>query len=621
MKKNKRIILTIITILVSTMLFVNKTKAITMWMQCTDSPSGEMYHNNKLDEDAGTFWNLGKDANNDYKKYNTFARINNINSDTRYLIYVGNDFYKGVQAPIFAMYTDDNGKVSNQICWYNNEFFESEPNSGGPLHECDKEDDFISASELDGGTCPNAIYQTKGTNTSGAVKGDFAVLQGTKKSSKHEELTESTLVIYGFQKSNGGNNVDLMIEGYNSAGLYGYATTWNDWDSFEEKLNLKKNDSNTDLINEDEYDDKFMSWTAMTQARRINKFGSDYFKLLDNKRPWIVGAVDNQEFKIIENKDGKSVMFRSDDSNNNFYNWVEEWFKKYDEELSKQIEAVKNLKSEKYQKAYSAAKEISKAVDEGKKYDFGSYSPSQMVLDLNEAYKELEIVLSTSESMYDYYDEQCNLSNEKTGNALAAMTTQFNCEVFNVSSVSKLKHKDNSGMLNELIVLSLSTALNKHTNSDVSVETLQSTAEEYAKLFAIAIKYINKSEALNDEANAVINEIEGKYEEMARNLGIEVIIDCEDLIGDDLRAKIGSYLNIVKIAVPIILIGFGIMEFTKAIFAGDEEKMKKAQKNFILRIGIAVLFFLTPTIVDFLLGIANKVWNFIEPSSCGIFNS
>ena len=294
----------------------------------------------------------------------------------------------------------------------------------------------------------------------------------------------------------------------------------------------------------------------------------------------------------------------------------------YNKELSKQIEAVKNLKSEKYQKAYKAATEISKAVDEGKKYNFGDYSPSQMVLDLTEAYKELEIVLSNTESMYNYYDEQCNLvTNEKTSDALGAMTTQFNCEVFNVSSLNKLTNKVNPTMLNELIVSSLSTALNKHTNSDISVETLQSTAKEYAKVFAVAIKYINKSEALNDEANAIIKETEEKYGEMSKNLGMEVIIDCEDLIGEDLRKKIGSYLNIVKIAVPIILIGFGIIEFTKAIFAGDEDKMKKAQKNFLLRIGIAVIFFLTPTIVDFLLGLANKVWNFIEPGSCGIFNA
>lgn len=619
MKKNKRILLAIITILVSTMLFVNKTKAITMWMQCTDSPSGEMYHNNKLDEDAGNFWNLGKDANNDYKKYNTFARINNINPDTRYLIYVGNDFYKGVQAPIFAMYTDDNGKVSDQICWYNNEFFESEPKSGGPLHECDKEDDFISVSELDGGTCPNAIYQTKGTNTSGGVKGDFAVLQGTKKPSKHEELTESTLVIYGFQKSNGGNNVDLMIEGYNSAGLYGYATTWNDWDSFEKKLNLKKNDSDTDLINEDEYDDEFMSWTAMTQARRINKFGSDYFKLLDNKRPWIVGAVDNQEFKIIENKDGKSVMFRSDDSNNNFYNWVEEWYKEYDDELKEQISAKEKLDSN-YKKTLDTAKEISDAVNNGKKYNFGSYTASQMVKDLNEASKLLDTILSEKGGIYDTYDDSCHLQSTKTDDALSSVITKFNCDIFGVSSISKLPHGANHQILNSILLSNLSAAINKHAGSNTSIESLRSEAEEMAKMFTIAIKYIEKNESVSGISSSELDDLVDKYTEMSRNIGVEVIIDCEDLIGDDLRNKIGEYLKIVKLIVPILLIVFGIIDFTKAMFAGDEEKMKKAQKDFATRIVIAIIFFFVPTIVDLILGLANKVWNFIEPGSCGIFN-
>ena len=108
---------------------------------------------------------------------------------------------------------------------------------------------------------------------------------------------------------------------------------------------------------------------------------------------------------------------------------------------------------------------------------------------------------------------------------------------------------------------------------------------------------------------------------MSKSFGTETVISCDDLFSDNLRNKIGSYLNIVKIAVPIILIGFGIIDFTKAIFAGDEDKMKKAQKDFIVRLGIAVLFFLVPTMVDLLLGLANKVWYFIEPGSCGIFDA
>ena len=445
------------------------------------------------------------------------------------------------------------------------------------------------------------------------------MLQGTKKPSKHEELTESTLVIYGFQKSNGGNNVDLMIEGYNSAGLYGYATTWNDWDSFEKKLNLKKNDSDTDLINEDEYDDEFMSWTAMTQARRINKFGSDYFKLLDNKRPWIVGAVDNQEFKIIENKDGKSIMFRSDDSNNNFYNWVEEWYKEYDDELKEQISAKDKLDSN-YKKTLDTAKEISDAVNNGKKYNFGSYTASQMVKDLNEASKLLDTILSEKGGIYDTYDDSCHLQSTKTDDALSSVITKFNCDIFGVSSISKLPHGANHQILNSILLSNLSAAINKHAGSNTSIESLRSEAEEMAKMFTIAIKYIEKNESVSGISSSELDDLVDKYTEMSRNIGVEVIIDCEDLIGDDLRNKIGEYLKIVKLIVPILLIVFGIIDFTKAMFASDEEKMKKAQKDFATRIVIAIIFFFVPTIVDLILGLANKVWNFIEPGSCGIFN-
>ena len=613
MEKNKKVLLTIITILISAVLFTNKVNAIVMWMQCANNPE------ETIESDCCHKF-LDTHPVDSYKYYHTFALINDVtNSTSRHLVYNPTNFYDGYPNPVFIVYNynggNKNGQVNGNICWYNT--------ISDTAKYCDEDyDSLINITELLNGSCPAFIYQTGGYETNGPVKGDFVVLAGQKNTSSKniETLNDMELVIYGFEDEKGEQGI--MIEGYNSTGLYGYATTWNDWKTFEKKLNMEINDDANDLISKNAYDDEYMSWTAMTQARRIPKFGRNYFKLLDNSKPWIVGAVDDQKFTVTEVVDGKNVMYRSDDNNSKFYNWVSDWFEKYDKELSKQIEAVKNLKSEKYQKAYKAATEINKAVDEGKKYNFGDYSPSQMVLDLNEAYKELEIVLNNTESMYDYYDEQCNLvTNEKASDALGALTTQFNCEVFNVSSISNLPHKTNPAMLNELVVSSLSTALNKHTNSDVSVETLQSTAKEYAKVFAVAIKYINKSEALNDEANAIIKEIEEKYSELSKNLGMEVIIDCEDLIGENLRKKIGSYLNIVKIAVPIILIGFGIIEFTKAIFAGDEDKMKKAQKNFLLRIGIAVIFFLTPTIVDFLLGLANKVWNFIEPGSCGIFNA
>lgn len=602
MKKNKKqILLTIIVLSISTILFTSRVDAVVMWMQCTDS-----VNNNISDSD-------------DFKYYSSFAIVNNkSNSDVRNLVYDSTGFFSS-KGPTFIIYDSHDGMDTGNICWYN-KYYED---IHGPMGDCDSDEDFVPASELLKGTCPELVIDnTDGwfTDTGGAVRGDMLVLQGKKTAPHTESLYESQLVIYGFKDKEGQSAI--MIEGYNSSGLYGYATTWKDWDTFTEKLNMKENDSDFDLINEEEYDTKYMSWPAMTQARRVNKFGKNYFKLLDNSRPWLVGTVDEQEFTVTEKINGKNVMYRSDDSNNNFYNWVSEWYKKYEEKLSEQIKAMENLKSEKYKKAYEASKEISTAVDTAKEYNFdSSYSASQMVIDLNNAYNELNKILSKEEGTFESYDSECNLTEQNTNDALAAVYTQFACETFGVSSTSLLENKTNPGQLDAIITSTLSTALGKYSKSDTSLVTIQSDAQEYAKLFATAIKYIKKNEVLTGEAETLIKTLEENYTKMTKDFGAEIIVTCEDLIDEKLRDKIGSYLNIIKIAVPIILILFGIIDFCKAVFAGDEEKMKKAQKDFIMRLGIAIIFFLIPTIVDFLLSIANKVWNFIEPGSCGIFNS
>ena len=90
---------------------------------------------------------------------------------------------------------------------------------------------------------------------------------------------------------------------------------------------------------------------------------------------------------------------------------------------------------------------------------------------------------------------------------------------------------------------------------------------------------------------------------------------CKELFGDELYDKFNQYYGIIKIIIPILLIGFGIFDFSKALL-GNEENMKKARTTFILRIVIAVLFFLLPVILKLILSIANTVWSFINPDVC-----
>lgn len=93
---------------------------------------------------------------------------------------------------------------------------------------------------------------------------------------------------------------------------------------------------------------------------------------------------------------------------------------------------------------------------------------------------------------------------------------------------------------------------------------------------------------------------------------------CEEKLGPDLVERIQSIVDLIKIAVPIILIIYGIIDFGKAIFIGDENEMKKSQSKFIKRLIVAVGFFLVPTLVQLVLNIAHQVWPEIDPSLCGI---
>lgn len=83
--------------------------------------------------------------------------------------------------------------------------------------------------------------------------------------------------------------------------------------------------------------------------------------------------------------------------------------------------------------------------------------------------------------------------------------------------------------------------------------------------------------------------------------------NCEQILGDDLLDEIQKYINIIRIAVPILLFVLGTIDFAKAVFSNEDE-MKKAQKAFMKRVIIAVAFFLIPTLLNLLLTIANSVW-------------
>ena len=98
------------------------------------------------------------------------------------------------------------------------------------------------------------------------------------------------------------------------------------------------------------------------------------------------------------------------------------------------------------------------------------------------------------------------------------------------------------------------------------------------------------------------------------------ISSCEDLFGDDnkLINQIKTIKNIIIIAIPILLIGLGVSDFAKAVFASSEDDIRKAQAKFIKRVIIAVAIFLIPSVLRLVLTIANGIWGNIDTTFCGI---
>lgn len=70
-----------------------------------------------------------------------------------------------------------------------------------------------------------------------------------------------------------------------------------------------------------------------------------------------------------------------------------------------------------------------------------------------------------------------------------------------------------------------------------------------------------------------------------------------------------TVVRILQIAIPIALIIWGTIDLGKAVIAGKEDDIKKAQGPFVKRIVAAVIVFIVPWLVNFAMGlVSNNEW-------------
>lgn len=155
-----------------------------------------------------------------------------------------------------------------------------------------------------------------------------------------------------------------------------------------------------------------------------------------------------------------------------------------------------------------------------------------------------------------------------------------------------------------------SSLANKFFNASNGVQNMQA--------------YIAEKTTMENYNNALTEVFSGGIgKDQLPGIDINSKVSCVELFGEksdpnSIKYLINEILQYPKIIVPMLVIVFGTVDFAKAVIAGKEDEMKKAQKTFIKRVIIGVAFFFIPVFVDILMSLADIVWEGLGYTACDI---
>lgn len=86
---------------------------------------------------------------------------------------------------------------------------------------------------------------------------------------------------------------------------------------------------------------------------------------------------------------------------------------------------------------------------------------------------------------------------------------------------------------------------------------------------------------------------------------IQVLDFCDD--SKAIWQFLGHIVNILQIAIPVIIVLLGTIDLGKAVMAGDDKKIKEAQKMLLMRLIYGVAVFFVITIVQIVFGLVGDV--------------
>lgn len=146
------------------------------------------------------------------------------------------------------------------------------------------------------------------------------------------------------------------------------------------------------------------------------------------------------------------------------------------------------------------------------------------------------------------------------------------------------------------------------SNYDAAVA--EATANNDTERLALLAQESDIAQQALDDLNKKLEEIKAQFENYLSSFDFGTKItdgDCEGLLGPELLDDISTILTWIRIAVPILLILLGSVDFAKAVLSDDQQELKKCTGRFVKRCIIAVAIFFIPSIIMYLLSFIDKI--------------
>lgn len=132
-------------------------------------------------------------------------------------------------------------------------------------------------------------------------------------------------------------------------------------------------------------------------------------------------------------------------------------------------------------------------------------------------------------------------------------------------------------------------------------------------IFFVSLGVVSAKPLSYPENSSFVREVFDEGEEDSE----EVSATCEGVLGDindenSVAHLLQEIFDIMKIASPVLVLVFSILDFVGAVASQDKDRLLKAVKNTFLRVIIGLIVFVIPFLCDFFFNLTGMY------STCGI---